>query len=170
MNNTAPTLEEALSVLFRIVRTSSQGFAIGHDVMVAARSVVRRAYPDAYRDLERRRRDKNLPPQDSDEVRMKLTINPTSRIVSLLPADARGIQARIWEGTTARGIPIMCLISRVSVHRDQLPGIFGGFGLHPAGAVAREELGSGKRNEVRSFCRTYQPRGTPRKRPRSPIP
>lgn len=63
-----PTLmEEAYAVLFRIVRSNVLGQAIGHDVMVAARSVVRRLYPDAYADLMKRRKKAGLPEHSEDE-------------------------------------------------------------------------------------------------------
>jgi hypothetical protein len=57
-------VEEMFSVLFRIVRTSTQGGPIGHEVMVDARSIVRRLTPDAYRDLMRRREKAGLPAVD----------------------------------------------------------------------------------------------------------
>ena len=46
--------EEMFSALFTIVRQNAQGYPIGHDAMVAARSIVRRVAPDAYADMERR--------------------------------------------------------------------------------------------------------------------
>ena len=47
-------VEEMAAVLFRIVRTLQQRHPLGHDLFMDARSVVRRAYPDAYKDLMKR--------------------------------------------------------------------------------------------------------------------
>ena len=47
---------------------------------------------------------------------MKITIESTSKIVHL-----NGVPARIWEGTTERGIPVHCFVTRVGVGRDQDP-------------------------------------------------
>jgi len=46
--------EDLYAVLFRIVRTWQQRQAVGHDLVMAARSIVRRTHPDAYADLLKR--------------------------------------------------------------------------------------------------------------------
>ena len=45
---------------------------------------------------------------------MKLIIENTSKIVKL-----NGIDCRIWEGQTDRGVPVHCFIPRVAVKFDQ---------------------------------------------------
>jgi hypothetical protein len=45
---------------------------------------------------------------------MKITIESTGRIVNL-----EGIDCRLWEGTTERGVKIECLIPRVAARDDQ---------------------------------------------------
>ena len=45
---------------------------------------------------------------------MKITIESTSKVVTL-----NGVDARIWEGHTASGIPVHCFITRIGVARDQ---------------------------------------------------
>ena len=59
--------EEMFSVLFQIVRTSVLGGPIGHDLMIQARSIVRRVNPAAYKDLMRRRLKAGLPALDDAE-------------------------------------------------------------------------------------------------------
>ena len=54
MSGVPPTQEEMYSVIFRIVRTWQQRQAVGHDLVVAARSIVRRMHPDAYADMLKR--------------------------------------------------------------------------------------------------------------------
>lgn len=44
---------------------------------------------------------------------MKITIENTSRIV-----EVNGVPCRQWEGTTASGIPVQCLITRIAVHNN----------------------------------------------------
>jgi hypothetical protein len=41
---------------------------------------------------------------------MKIAIESTTKIVSL-----NGIECRVWEGETERGVPIHCFISRIGV-------------------------------------------------------
>ncbi len=53
-------IQEMFSVLFHIVRTNLIGLPIGHDVMAAACSIVRRLNPDAYGDMVRRRNKAGL--------------------------------------------------------------------------------------------------------------
>ena len=45
---------------------------------------------------------------------MKITIESTTRIVQ-----ANGIDCRVWEGTTERGVKITCLIPRIAVRDGQ---------------------------------------------------
>ena len=44
---------------------------------------------------------------------MKITIESTTKIVML-----DGIQCRVWEGHTERGVPVHCFIPRIAVARD----------------------------------------------------
>ena len=48
---------------------------------------------------------------------MKLHIEPTTRIVEIDMGDAL-VPARVWEGQTDNGIPVICLITRVAAVRD----------------------------------------------------
>lgn len=41
---------------------------------------------------------------------MKITVESTSRIVTV-----NGVDARIWEGYTESGIPVYCCITRIAV-------------------------------------------------------
>lgn len=54
---------------------------------------------------------------------MKITIESTSMIVTL---ETKGgiMHARLWEGTTERGVPVHCYITRISpsIPQDQLTG------------------------------------------------
>jgi hypothetical protein len=45
---------------------------------------------------------------------MKITIESTTRIVNV-----DGIDCRLWEGTTERGVKIECLIPRIAARGDQ---------------------------------------------------
>ncbi len=45
---------------------------------------------------------------------MKMTIESTSKIVA-----ANGIDCRVWEGTTERGVKVICLIPRIAVQEGQ---------------------------------------------------
>lgn len=44
---------------------------------------------------------------------MKITLQNTSQITMI-----NGVPARVWEGTTEKGVPIACFITRVAVHQD----------------------------------------------------
>jgi hypothetical protein len=44
---------------------------------------------------------------------MNVTLQPTDRMTNL-----NGVPARVWEGTTGKGVPIFCLITRVGVRED----------------------------------------------------
>ena len=45
---------------------------------------------------------------------MKITIESTTKIVEL-----NGVECRIWEGHTEKGVPIHCFIPRIAVRDDQ---------------------------------------------------
>lgn len=46
---------------------------------------------------------------------MKITISPTSKIVTLKPgALETGVQARVWEGETESGIKVICFVTRIA--------------------------------------------------------
>jgi len=47
----APTPHEMYRTIFRIVRTWQQRRPVGHDLAMAARSIVRRTDPTAYRKI-----------------------------------------------------------------------------------------------------------------------
>ena len=49
---------------------------------------------------------------------MKITIESTSKIVTLVQGREE-IPARIWEGETASGVKVVCLITRVSARQNQ---------------------------------------------------
>lgn len=49
---------------------------------------------------------------------MEIMLKSTNRIVEIEPqsaANARPIKARIWEGETDSGIPVICVITRIAV-------------------------------------------------------
>lgn len=46
---------------------------------------------------------------------MKITIESTTEIVTLNDS----VQARVWEGETASGIKVQCLITRIAVHKSE---------------------------------------------------
>jgi len=50
---------------------------------------------------------------------VKITIESTTKVVT-----ANGIQCRVWEGETASGIKVQCLIPRIAVSRDDDTGQF----------------------------------------------
>ncbi len=41
---------------------------------------------------------------------MKITVSNTSKIVNL-----NGVTARVWEGQSDTGIPVICFISRIAI-------------------------------------------------------
>lgn len=45
---------------------------------------------------------------------MKITIENTSKIV-----EVNGVACRIWEGETASGVKVVCLIPRIAVRNGQ---------------------------------------------------
>jgi len=48
---------------------------------------------------------------------MKLTIEPTSQLVSL-EIDGREVPARLWQGFDDQGVAVDCFITRVAVHES----------------------------------------------------
>jgi hypothetical protein len=50
------------------------------------------------------------------EVKMKITLESTTRVVTI---ENVGIEARVWEGTTERGVRVIALIPRLAVKKDQ---------------------------------------------------
>ena len=45
---------------------------------------------------------------------MKITIESTSKITEL-----NGVPARVWEGKTESGIPVICFVTRIAVDKHQ---------------------------------------------------
>ena len=53
---------------------------------------------------------------------VELHLRPTSKIVLLQDAaTVDGIEARIWQGKTATGIPVHAIITRVAVEKGRPP-------------------------------------------------
>jgi hypothetical protein len=50
---------------------------------------------------------------------MKISIESTTKVVFL-----DGVQCRVWEGTTERGVPMHCYIARVAVKNGEDMGQF----------------------------------------------
>lgn len=50
---------------------------------------------------------------------MKLIIESTTRMTTIAVPGGGEIPARVWEGKTESGIPVVCLVTRVAVHKDQ---------------------------------------------------
>lgn len=51
---------------------------------------------------------------------MKITIESTERIVDVtMPGGGGTSKARVWQGTTESGIPVVCLVARVAVAADK---------------------------------------------------
>lgn len=50
---------------------------------------------------------------------MKLTIEPTDRIVTLASRGGAEIQARVWEGADETGVKVHLFIARVAVHDSE---------------------------------------------------
>lgn len=55
---------------------------------------------------------------------MQVYLHSTSRVVHLeLPAELEGVRvavpARVWEGRTAKGVPVIAFITRIAAERDQ---------------------------------------------------
>jgi hypothetical protein len=52
------------------------------------------------------------------KVRMKMTIESTTKVVSITQRTSsapEGIQCRVWEGVTERGVKVQCLIPSIAV-------------------------------------------------------
>jgi hypothetical protein len=50
---------------------------------------------------------------------VRIHIEPTSRIVTITdPAGGGTVPARIWEGTTDGGTPVICWLTRIAASRD----------------------------------------------------
>lgn len=45
---------------------------------------------------------------------MKITIESTSKVVTLKAGGLDSVLARIWEGQTESGVPVYCLITRMA--------------------------------------------------------
>ncbi len=45
---------------------------------------------------------------------MKISMESTTEIVSL----NEGVQARVWEGITERGVQVQVLVTRIAVHKS----------------------------------------------------
>lgn len=48
---------------------------------------------------------------------MVVTLESTTKTVMLI-VDGKPVPARVWEGTTAKGIPCHAYITRIAVHKD----------------------------------------------------
>ena len=49
---------------------------------------------------------------------MKISIESTGKIVTLTNWPTAGMPARIWEGQTENGVPVICFITRIAVGKD----------------------------------------------------
>jgi hypothetical protein len=49
---------------------------------------------------------------------MEMTVRSTSRMILLVLRDGREIPARVWEGETTTGVPVVALITRVAAEAD----------------------------------------------------
>lgn len=51
---------------------------------------------------------------------MKIILESTDRVVTIATANSRGeIEARVWQGKTDSGIPVVALIPRIAVPEGQ---------------------------------------------------
>jgi len=48
-----------------------------------------------------------------------VTLTSTTRVVTLDTRDGASMPARVWEGVTAGGIPVIAFITRIAAERDQ---------------------------------------------------
>lgn len=55
---------------------------------------------------------------------MQLVIESTERVVTIVDKSGAEVQARVWQGQTDSGIPVVCLICRVAVPEGQPQGEF----------------------------------------------
>lgn len=49
---------------------------------------------------------------------MKITIESTSKVVHIQSSSGDSVPARIWEGTTERGTPVHCYVTRIAVDKE----------------------------------------------------
>jgi hypothetical protein len=49
---------------------------------------------------------------------MEIKLHNTSRVVQL-EVDGVGVPARVWEGHTAKGVPVIAFITRVAAERSE---------------------------------------------------
>lgn len=49
---------------------------------------------------------------------MRITIEPTSRIVTVVGKNGAEIPARVWQGRTGNGLEVAVLVTRVCADRD----------------------------------------------------
>jgi hypothetical protein len=62
---------------------------------------------------------------------MKITLESTPQVVELETVGGESIAARIWEGTTDTGTPVVCFIARISpaiAEKDLTPAVLEEFG------------------------------------------
>lgn len=50
---------------------------------------------------------------------MKITIESTTKIVTIESPAGHGLECRVWEGETEGGVKVTCLIPRIAAKRDQ---------------------------------------------------
>ena len=58
---------------------------------------------------------------------MKITLEPTTKIVQLMVAGGNEVPARIWEGYTDSGIPMHAYITRVAVKEGENEEVYRDF-------------------------------------------
>ena len=46
---------------------------------------------------------------------MKITIESTTKIVKIELSHGQSVECRVWEGVSARGVKVQCLIPRIAV-------------------------------------------------------
>ena len=49
---------------------------------------------------------------------MEALLHSTSKTVELVTESGCTVEARIWEGTTAKGVSVIAFITRVAAHQD----------------------------------------------------
>lgn len=50
---------------------------------------------------------------------MIVTLTSTTKVVTIDTRDGASVPARVWEGVTAGGIPVIAFITRIAVEHDQ---------------------------------------------------
>ena len=58
---------------------------------------------------------------------MKITLEPTTKIVYLQAPGGNEVPARIWEGKTANDIPVIAYITRIAVKEGQPEEVYANF-------------------------------------------